>query len=167
MRNPPWSRDELILALDLYVRRGRKQLDATDPDVVALSGLLNRLPLHGAVTRAEGFRNANGVAMKLGNFTAIDPDYRGAGLRRGGQLERDVWSDFAAEPQQLARTASAIRDCIESADARTSLTADATLRDEDDEFQEGRVLARLHFARERNRSVVQRKKESVLAHTGR
>jgi hypothetical protein len=28
-RNPNWATDELILALDLYFRAGRKQLDAT------------------------------------------------------------------------------------------------------------------------------------------
>ncbi len=28
-RNPSWTRDELILALDLYFRSGRRQLDAS------------------------------------------------------------------------------------------------------------------------------------------
>lgn len=31
VRNPPWQRDELILALDLYMRAGRRVLDDTDP----------------------------------------------------------------------------------------------------------------------------------------
>lgn len=45
MRNPPWTRDELILVLDLYFRLGRRQADATDPEVVALSDTLRRLQL--------------------------------------------------------------------------------------------------------------------------
>ena len=28
-KNPPWTRDELILALELYFRVGRKQVDPT------------------------------------------------------------------------------------------------------------------------------------------
>ena len=43
-RNPPWEYDELILALDLYLRRG--QPSVADPEVIALSQLLNRLPIH-------------------------------------------------------------------------------------------------------------------------
>jgi predicted HNH restriction endonuclease len=43
MRNPDWVRDEVILAMDLYIGAGRRQLPAAHPDVVALSGILNRL----------------------------------------------------------------------------------------------------------------------------
>ena len=47
-RNPPWTQEELILALDLYLRRR----DDPDPrstlaaDMVELSEILNQLPLH-------------------------------------------------------------------------------------------------------------------------
>jgi hypothetical protein len=34
MRNPDWVRDEIILAMDLYVRAGRKQLPSGDEQVV-------------------------------------------------------------------------------------------------------------------------------------
>ena len=39
-RNPPWQRDELILALDLYMRVGRRVADDTDAEVIALSGII-------------------------------------------------------------------------------------------------------------------------------
>jgi len=42
-RNPPWERDELLLALDLYMREG--MLDDTHTDVQELSDILNRLPI--------------------------------------------------------------------------------------------------------------------------
>jgi len=86
-RNPDWTRDELILVLDLYFRAGRKQLDATQPEVIQLSKLLNRLPIHSLELRQSDFRNAQGVSMKLGNFSAVDPEHLGAGLERGGKLD--------------------------------------------------------------------------------
>ena len=44
-RNPPWARDELILALDLYLRLDRRLPNPTDPDAVALSAMLNTWPM--------------------------------------------------------------------------------------------------------------------------
>ena len=61
-RNPPWSTDEIVLALALYFEYG--WLDDTDSRVIELSGILNGLP-HTAGD-ATTFRNPNGVAMKLG-----------------------------------------------------------------------------------------------------
>jgi 5-methylcytosine-specific restriction protein A len=71
-RNPPWQRDELILALDLYVRLGKRIPDDTEREVVDLSDLLNRLPIHPIRPDVAKFRNPNGVALKLANFRAID-----------------------------------------------------------------------------------------------
>lgn len=56
-RNPSWARDELILALDLYLREG--QLDAADPSVIELSAVLNALPIHTDRPDREKFRNPN------------------------------------------------------------------------------------------------------------
>ncbi len=40
MKNPPWQRDELILALDLYFISDYNKLGGKHPDVVRLSNLL-------------------------------------------------------------------------------------------------------------------------------
>jgi hypothetical protein len=42
-QNPTWSRDELILALDLYMRHREWLPDSDDPEVVELSLALNAL----------------------------------------------------------------------------------------------------------------------------
>ena len=49
-RNPAWTRDELILALDLYLRRRSAPPGKSSTEVLELSALLNRLAatLHGA-----------------------------------------------------------------------------------------------------------------------
>src|SRR5690349_16966409 len=82
-RNPDWTRDELILALDLYLQH-RASLPAKDStQVFELSAVLNRLAaaLHGQRERQASFRNANGVYMKLMNFRRLDPQYTNAGKK--------------------------------------------------------------------------------------
>lgn len=83
-------------------------LDDAHSDVVALSTLLNRLPIHAPDVRGASFRNPNGVAMKLANFRSLDPTSAGAGFTRGNRLERAVWEQFAEEPRALAAAAQAV-----------------------------------------------------------
>ncbi|NQT56060.1 MAG: hypothetical protein HQ551_07510 [Desulfobacteraceae bacterium] len=40
MKNPPWTRDELILALDLYFELGGALSSANDSRVIELSDIL-------------------------------------------------------------------------------------------------------------------------------
>ena len=99
-RNPAWTRDELILALDLYVRFTGNPPDKGSKEIVALSALLNRIA-GGLEGGAVTFRNPNGVYMKLMNFRRFDPVYQArgkSGLTRGNKLEEVVWNDFASDP---------------------------------------------------------------------
>ena len=61
MRNPKWTEDEVVLALDLYFRVEFKDMEPTGEGVMELSELLNALP--GQNRKAnEKFRNPNGDA---------------------------------------------------------------------------------------------------------
>jgi 5-methylcytosine-specific restriction protein A len=138
-RNPPWHRDELILALDLYFRHPPAHISKEHPEVRALSKLLNQLPIHADRPDAVRFRNPNGVYMKLCNFLRLDPSYKGKGLQTGGGLEEKVWKEFAEDRARLAETAEAIHARL----AHPSTTESVTLpEDEEDEFAEGKVLFR-------------------------
>jgi hypothetical protein len=79
-RNPPWRRDELILALDLYFRHRPDTISKAHQEVGALSDLLNRLPIRPDRPDQEKFRNVNGTYMKLRTFLAFDADDKGRGL---------------------------------------------------------------------------------------
>ncbi len=109
MRNPPWVRDEAILLLDLYMQCGRQQLPPTDERVIALSGLLRRLPFHPLETRTGSFRNPTGISMKMGNLLALDPLYDGVGLDSASEIDQQVWDEFADKPEALHSAAQAIR----------------------------------------------------------
>lgn len=152
--NPSWTRDELILALDLYIRSGRRVLSEAHVDVIALSELLNQLPIH--KQREAKFRNPNGVGMKLGNFRRLDPGASGGqGLSRGNSLEPKIWSEFADNQELLRETAEAIAQ-----NAKPSYGTNPD-KDVEEEFAEGRILLRAHQTRERSgKAVAQRKKQA-------
>ena len=108
-RNPSWSRDELILALELYLRFNGNPPGKATPEIVELSALLNRIA--GGGSKANDYRNPNGVYMKLMNFRRFDPIYQAqgkTGLTRGNKLEEVVWTEFAAAPDRITQTAKAI-----------------------------------------------------------
>ena len=107
-RNPPWAEKELILALDLYMREGL--LDNKDQAVIELSRDLNSLTLHSERPNAARFRNPNAVALKLANFAALDPNYDGRGMTRGGRGDAEQWERYASEEDTLAELAAVIRE---------------------------------------------------------
>ncbi len=115
MKNPPWTREEAILLLDLYIQCGRQQLPPSDERVIALSGLLRRLPFHPLEKRAGSFRNPTGISMKMGNLLALDPLYHGIGLDSASAMDRQVWEEFADKPGALRKAAQAIREKTRSA----------------------------------------------------
>ncbi len=102
-------REEAILLLDLYMQCGRQQLLPTDERVIALSELLRRLPFHLPETRTGSFRNPTGISMKMGNLLALDPLYDGVGLDSASQSDRQVWDEFADDPEALHSAAQEIR----------------------------------------------------------
>lgn len=161
--NPSWSRDELILALDLYFSRKNSFPGHDDPPI---SGLSQQLKALSAVKEGQfaSFRNENSVYMKLANFRSIDPKYTQQGkkgLSRGGRLDTVVWSEYINRPQELAEIAAAIRANLAEAEteqARVDWIVEAP---------EGGVLTRIHQIRERSAQLVAAKKALAKSECGK
>jgi hypothetical protein len=58
-RNPPWSREELILALDFYLRFQGAPAAKDSPEIAELSAFLGRMGRSLGLTQADTLRNAN------------------------------------------------------------------------------------------------------------
>lgn len=108
MRNPAWTKEELILALDLYFRIGFPNVTESHPEIIRLSAILQRLPFH--ANRGSNFRNPTGVYMKLCNFLRLDPNYAGVGLDAGSKQDKIVWDEFAFDKPRLSIIANSIVD---------------------------------------------------------
>lgn len=165
-RNPNWTRDELILALEFYRRYSGNPPSKESKEILELSDTLNRMA-HEQFKVTSDFRNPNGVYMKIMNFRKFDPDYIAKGLKglpNSGKLAEVVWNDFLGEPDRLNKTANAIRSFITTSRIPT---ADEDEEGEASEAREGRILSRIHTYKERDKKITARKKASILKAHGR
>jgi putative restriction endonuclease len=78
-----WTRDELILAINLYCKLPFGRLHQGNPDVIKLSKLIGRTP--------------GSVAFKLVNFASLDPSLKAIGIKgavNASRLDKEIWDDF-------------------------------------------------------------------------
>lgn len=161
MKNPPWTRDEHILALDFYLSHLPAIPGKDSSEVEALSKVLNNLNSFLDHQITEKFRNPSGVYMKLMNFRRFDPSYTGVGLAHGNKDEEVVWNLYADKPQELSKLAMHIKQFSASNDAVSN-----EIIEDDEEGNEGKVLSRVHRYRERDRTLVSKKKiKFLIEHT--
>lgn len=93
-----WTRDELILAFDLYCRIPFQKTKTSNPEVCQLAELLRRSPA--------------AIARKLGNLGAFDPELKRrniSGLGHGGKLDREIWDEFHSDWNGLVSEAHRLR----------------------------------------------------------
>ena len=76
-----WTREELILAFNLYFKITFGKTHASNPKVIKLANLIGRTP--------------SSIVMRLGNFASIDPYHqqRGiVGLKNGMNQVQPIWN---------------------------------------------------------------------------
>ncbi|NRQ50399.1 DUF262 domain-containing protein [Aeromicrobium stalagmiti] len=137
-KSPPWSRDELVLALDLYRSLGGTVgLSASNPAVIELSTLLRHLPVFDPSIRSgPSFRSPSSVALKLHNFASIDPTYAGAGMANAGAGDTWAWHRWSSDETGRRELALAVRTAAGLTLAPTHEAAEA-------QFEGGQLLYRL------------------------
>ena len=167
MRNPSWSRDEHIIALDFYLQHAPSIPGKTSPEVIALSELLNSLQIRLGGDVHETFRNPAGVYMKLMNFRRFDPAYQGIGLAHGNQDEEVVWNLYANKPAELHDLAKHISSFVLNETKDEIPTSLPLLDEEEVEGNEGQILSRVHRYRERDQSLIKKKKDRFINENGR
>ncbi len=78
-----WSRDELILAVNLYCKLPFGRLHRLNPEVIHLAKLIERTP--------------SSVAYKLVNFASLDPSLKARGIKgasNASKLDAEIWNEF-------------------------------------------------------------------------
>jgi 5-methylcytosine-specific restriction enzyme A len=158
-QNLNWTREELILALDLYFRVPYSQVTQHHPDIIELSHFLRQLPIYADIPKSSGYRSPSSVSLKLSNFKRLDPAYEGSGLGAGSKLDVEVWNDFSANRQLLQSVAQGIRAAYRTTDYKAPAVIIAI--EPEAEFPEGRILTGVHIQRERNQTLVEKKKKWV------
>ena len=170
-RNVTWTRDELILALEFYMRHRASGAmpRQNSQEIKFLSETLNKLAVLHDLPRGENFRNENGVYLKLMNFHHIDPHWSGQGMAGVSRADRAVFADFAERPETLKNAAKAILQHVyHYQDLDTGSATSGILAAAEDqaplapETTEGRILSVSHLRRERNPRLVERLKDEYF-----
>ena len=85
-----WTRDELILALNLYLKLPFGKLHSGTPEIIYLAKIIGRTP--------------GSIAMRLNNFASVDPYHqqRGIGGLPGGKKQVEpIWNEFINNKDEL------------------------------------------------------------------
>lgn len=85
-----WTKDELILAFNLYLKIDFGKTHARNPRIIELANIINRTPAS--------------IVMRLGNFASIDPYHQNRGvngLKNGMNQVRPIWEEFFNNQEEL------------------------------------------------------------------
>lgn len=85
-----WTREELILAFNLYLKLPFGKMHKHNPEIIALANLLGR--------------TSSSIGMRLGNFASCDPHLqaRGIGGLKGGMNQvKPIWDEFYHNQEEL------------------------------------------------------------------
>jgi len=78
-----WTREELILAINLYCKLPFGKIHRNNPDVIRLANLIGR--------------TTNSVSFKLVNFASFDPSLKARGIKgaqNASKLDLEIWNEF-------------------------------------------------------------------------
>ena len=93
-----WSREETILAYDLYCRTPFAKIHKANKDIIALAELIGRTP--------------SSVGLKMANLAHFDPELRSrnvSGMSNASKLDKEIFEEFASDWEGLSYQAQAIK----------------------------------------------------------
>lgn len=86
-----WTRNELILAINLYCKTPFGKLHKGNSEIIDLAKLINRTP--------------SALAWKLVNFASFDPSLQARGIkgaRNASKLDKEIWNEFFNDWEALS-----------------------------------------------------------------
>jgi putative restriction endonuclease len=104
-----WTRNETLVALNVYCRNPFGRLHARNPEIIEVASALGRTP--------------DALAMKCCNLASFDPALaiRGiVGLGKASQIDREVWEEFASDPDSTAFAAECEYAALMNRELRTA-----------------------------------------------
>lgn len=107
-----WTREQLLIALRLYMHLPFGRLHGRNPEIVDLARKIERTP--------------NALAMKACNFASLDPTFLASnrkGLSGASGSDRALWYEFDLNPEQIA---------VETEEAYAELASDTAVIAQDD-----------------------------------
>jgi putative restriction endonuclease len=91
MARTNWTREETIVAFNVYCKVPFKNSSKTNPTIIKYANIIGRSP--------------SALNMKIGNFGRLDPELKKqgiTGLINGSKLEEVIWNEFNGNWENLA-----------------------------------------------------------------
>lgn len=91
MANNNWTREETIIAFNVYCKIPFKRSNKNNPTIIKYAKIIGRSP--------------SALNMKVGNIGRLDPELKKqgiVGLSHGGKIEEEVWAEFNSNWEKLA-----------------------------------------------------------------
>ncbi len=127
-QNSRWSREELLVAFNLYCQMPFGKMHSRNPEIIHVAGALGRTP--------------SSVAMKLVNFASLDPSITSTGrtgLGNASRADRAIWNEFNGDWEALAVESQTHLKTLFSKSATTPSTPSTYLDDFDETDYEGQT----------------------------
>ncbi len=91
MKRNNWTREETIIAFNVYCKIPFKSSSKNNPIIIKYANIIGRSP--------------SALNMKVGNFGRLDPELKKQGIKglvNGSKLEEDIWNEFNGNWEDLA-----------------------------------------------------------------
>jgi len=115
MAGQPWTRDETLVAFNVYSTTPFGRLHARNPEIIHAAAALGRTP--------------DALAMKCCNLASLDPQLnaRGVqGLSKVSRIDRDVWNEFQNSPAAIGFESEMARERLGAAETPPEIEFDST-----------------------------------------
>ena len=92
-----WTREEIILALDLYCKIPFSKISKTNKEIIKLAELIGRSP--------------SAVGLKMANLARFDKGLKSrniSGMSHGSKLDEEIWNEFCSNWGELTYLAQQI-----------------------------------------------------------
>jgi putative restriction endonuclease len=93
-----WTREELILAINLYCKTPFGKIHNRNPELIKLAKVIGRTP--------------SALSWKLVNFASLDPTLKKRGIKGAtniSHLDREIWQEFYSDWDRLAYESELLR----------------------------------------------------------
>lgn len=92
-----WTREEIILAFDLYCKLPFSKISKTNEQIIELAAIIGRTP--------------SSVGLKMANIARFDTELQSrniSGMSHGSKLDEKVWNEFCNNWEELSYQAQMI-----------------------------------------------------------
>ena len=106
--NEKWTREETILAFDLYCKTPFSKITKTNKDIIALAEVLGRTP--------------SSIGLKMANLAHYDPELairNIKGMSNASKLDKEIVEEFKGDWEELSYQAQVILSKYKHTDIMT------------------------------------------------